>query len=152
MKKHHERRLIPFSVVQLYEIVSDVNKYDEFVPWCHESKVLTKTSTNMSAQIGVGFGFIKEQYISNVSMIYPEYISAVAKDTGLFDHLLTEWRFSAASDPKHTWVTFHVEFKFKSQIYNQVSEIFLKEVVSVMVKAFEKRCRQIYLPSAVSHT
>ena len=76
-------------------------------------------------------------------MRHPEFISAIARDTTLFDHLLTEWKFSPAADPKCSWVTFHVEFKFKSDLYNHVSELFLKEVVSVMVKAFEKRCRQI---------
>ena len=139
-KRHYERKLIAQPISTLYQVVSDVSKYHEFVPWCKKSTVLTKTDNHMTAELEVGFKIFSERYISKVEMSEPNLVSAVSTDTAIFEHLKTEWKFTPASNPNTTWVTFQVEFQFKSAVYNELSKLFLQEVVTKMVKAFETRC------------
>lgn len=153
LKKHHERRLIKYPINDIYEVVADVARYHEFVPWCKASKVIEidNNSNAMRAELAVGFQYLTERYISNVSYQKPSIVTATSSQTGIFDILKTEWKFAPSSDPNSTWVTFHVEFKFKSALYNELSELFLAEVVKNMVKAFEDRCRVIHNSHSKMH-
>ena len=144
-KKHFERKLITQPIDTLYEVVSDVDRYKEFVPWCKNSKVVSKTGKSMTAELEVGFNIFSEKYISKVEVSAPNYVSAESTQTNLFEYLRTEWKFTPANDPNTTWVTFQVDFKFKSPIYNDLSRLFLQEVVTKMVKAFENRCKIVRL-------
>ncbi len=141
--RHHERRLIKYPIDRLYEVVSDVEKYEEFVPWCIHSKVLSKTDKNMKAELTVGFQLLTEKYISNVELSKPNSVVAVSSQANLFEYLRTEWKFSPSSDGKSTWVTFQIDFKFKISLYNELSEFFMQQVVKKMVQAFEQRCKHI---------
>ncbi len=144
MKKHHERRLIRYPMEELYEVVADVSKYHEFVPWCKNSKVLEQSDKAMRAELTVGFQLLNERYISNVVLQKPTCVIATSTQTNLFEYLKSEWKFSPSSDPNATWVTFNVQFKFRLALYNEISELFMEEVVKNMVKAFESRCRVIH--------
>lgn len=153
-KRHFERRLIKYPAELLYEVVSDVNKYEEFVPWCRHSKVLPETKTNQSfsAELTVGFQYLTERYVSQVKYIPNQLVTAQSVQTNLFEYLKTEWKFQPANDKNHTWVTFEVDFKFKMSLYNELSDFFMKEVVAKMVKAFEQRCKQLDQQNRVQKT
>ena len=152
-KKHyHERRRMNYTCDQLYDVVSNVDSYKTFVPWCRDSKVLKRTSSELEAELVVGFGFFNEKYTSVVKLEKPVQVTAISHQTNLLEYLTTEWRFSpSSSDPKKTWVTFKIEFKFKSSIYNQVSEMFMKEVVDKMVQAFETKCKKEYFKNSTTN-
>ena len=139
-KKHFERKLIAQPISTLYDVVSDVERYKEFVPWCKNSKVIVKNGKHMTAELEVGFNIFSEKYVSKVEVSEPYSVCAMSVQTHLFEYLKTEWKFSPASDPNTTWVTFQVDFKFKSAMYNELSKLFLQEVITKMVKAFEQRC------------
>mmetsp|Transcript_22125 Transcript_22125/g.44555 ORF Transcript_22125/g.44555 Transcript_22125/m.44555 type:complete len:186 (+) Transcript_22125:40-597(+) len=144
-KKHFERKLINQPINTLYNVVSDVDRYNEFVPWCKESNVISRSGKNITAELVVGFNIFTEKYTSKIETNEPNLVSAVSTETNLFEYLKTEWKFTPASDPSSTWVTFQVEFKFKSSVYNELSKLFLQEVITKMVKAFEQRCKTIRL-------
>lgn len=139
-KKHYERKLVQLPASDIFDIVADVDSYKEFVPWCQESRVLTRTTERMTAELVVGFGMLNESYISNIKFKRPSLVVATSSQTRLFDHLQTEWKFTPAKNPSSTWVTFQINFKFKSSLYDEMSKLFMKEVVDNMVDAFEKRC------------
>ena len=142
-RKHFERRLVKFPASQLYDVVSDVEQYHKFVPWCKESRVIRKDGASMEAELVVGFQYLNERYTSHVTMKKPSSVIATSSHTTLFQSLKTEWKFTPARDESSTWVTFMIDFQFKSSIYNNVSDLFMNEVVEKMVQAFEKRCFEI---------
>ena len=142
-RTHHERRLLKFSSEQLFNVVSNVKSYHKFVPWCKESNVLIETPTDLEAELVVGFGYFNEKYVSVVKLDKPKSVIAVSRQTNLLEYLKTEWSFApTSSDPKKCWVTFKIDFKFKSPLYNQISDMFLQDVINRMVKAFEDQCRK----------
>lgn len=145
LKKHHERRLLRFPAPLLYEVVSDVAHYEKFVPWCKRSTVLSRSPSTMKAELEVGFQMFSERYLSEVALDPNRSVVASSSHTQLFEHLRSEWHFQAASGDasNSTWVNFSVEFRFKSAVYNEVSELFMQEVAKKMVRAFEQRCRDL---------
>lgn len=143
-KNYNERRLLRFTPEQIYTVVSSVNDYHQFVPWCKESKVTRITNTGLEADLVVGFQMFNEKYTSIVSLDKPHYVKAVSKDTLLLEFLKSEWNFSPGPSPGSCWVKFSLEYRFKSSIYNEVSNLFFEEVVAKMTKAFETRCKVVY--------
>lgn len=152
-RKHYERRLLKFSPAHVYGVVSDTANYKEFVPWCKKSSVVTgevdegasKNGEGMKkrfkSELVVGFGMFEERYTSDVVVDPGLSVSATSQETNLLEYLHTQWEFTPTkSDPNQCWVNFKVEFQFKSQLYNEFAGIFMNEVVSKMVGAFEKRC------------
>ena len=111
-KKHHERRLLQFTTDQCYNVVSDISKYRNFVPWVQDSIILNQDKNHMEAELVVGYQIFSERYISNVTLNEPVSVIAVSNQTNLFEHLRTEWKFSPSQDSKCCWVTFQVDFQF----------------------------------------
>ena len=148
---HEERRLLKYSNQELYAVVADVAKYKEFVPWCKNSVVTKGPSAGpglqeLQADLTVGFDLFNETYTSQVQLQPFNSVVATSQDTQLLEYLHTEWKFSpSASNPTSScWVTFRVEFQFKSSLYSHVSALFMREVTTNMVKAFEARCNQLH--------
>mmetsp|Transcript_2294 Transcript_2294/g.3617 ORF Transcript_2294/g.3617 Transcript_2294/m.3617 type:complete len:200 (+) Transcript_2294:127-726(+) len=142
-RRHYERKLFDHPVDVLFDVVSDVDRYQEFVPWCQNSRVLTKIDNKMTAELVVGFNVFSESYVSNIEVKEPSLITAVSADTLLFQHLHTEWKFVPANNPSKTWVSLQVDFEFKSSLYNGVAKTFLREVIGKMVPAFEGQCNVV---------
>jgi ribosome-associated toxin RatA of RatAB toxin-antitoxin module len=137
-----------YSADKLYNVVSDVNRYKDFVPWCIDSRVLPSTPTKdtniMEAELTVGYSLFKETYLSQVQLKKNESVIATSSQTHLFDQLKTTWQFQPGKDPNTCWVSFQLEFQFKSALYNKVSDIFFQDIVDNMVAAFEKRTAYVY--------
>jgi coenzyme Q-binding protein COQ10 len=86
-----------YPVSHVYNVVSDVSSYQEFVPWCVDSVVLRRSpspQTYMEAELAVGFQLFAERYVSRVTLDPGKMVTARASDTQLFHHLVNEWTFA----------------------------------------------------------
>jgi len=144
-QEHSERRLLKYSPQEIYEVVANVKEYKSFVPWCKESRVIKSDNNGMVAELDVGFDMFSEKYKSVIKLEPFQHISIISSDTTVLEHLNSEWTFnSLKNDNKRCFVDFKVKFKFKSSVYDSVSELFMTQVVKQMVKAFEDKCAQKY--------
>ncbi|GJJ07044.1 hypothetical protein Clacol_001242 [Clathrus columnatus] len=105
-EKYHERKILPYAQEQMYNVVADVESYKHFLPYCSQSRVLSKTVTNdegdgvikLQGELTVAFMGIEETYISDVKCRPNELVQAVASTgTPLFKSLMTTWSFQPAS-------------------------------------------------------
>ena len=90
------------------------------------------------------------RYLSKVTLRPPSQITSQVGDSTLFSHLNNSWQFQPGPTPQSVWLTFEVDFAFKSPIYRHVASIFFEEVVQRMMAAFEGRCKKLYGPSSLN--
>ena len=143
--KHIEKRILNHTSQNLFNLVSDVNKYPEFLPWCLGARVKNFFKNKFDADLVIGFKIYKEVYSSQILLDPNNYKITVNYKDGPFEYLNNYWIFKENSDGCE--VEFMVEFKFKSIFLQTVMESLFSEAVKRMVRAFEKRANNLYNPT-----
>ncbi|MFT8431592.1 type II toxin-antitoxin system RatA family toxin [Acetobacter orientalis] len=141
MPKHAEKRVLAYQPEQIFDLVADVARYPEFLPWCASAQVRSRTATELVADLTVGFGPFRESFTSRVTLDRPTYIT-VRYERGPFRYLKNIWKFTP--DPKGCLVEFYVDFEFRSKILQAAIGVVFGEAVRLMVSAFLKRAKDIY--------
>ncbi|HEX2887771.1 type II toxin-antitoxin system RatA family toxin [Vineibacter terrae] len=145
MPTHSERRVLPYTPRQLYDLVSDVEKYPEFLPWCIAARVRERSERLIVADLAIGFRVFRERFTSRVTLS-PDAAGGPRIDTvyadGPFKHLMNYWIFHPHA--KGCEVDFHVEFEFRSKLLQATIELLFHEAVRRMVAAFESRAAKLY--------
>lgn len=131
---------------QMFEVVSDVENYYKFLPWCKKSVILKRAPGNLKADLIIGFPPINESYTSNVTLVKPNLVKAECVDGRLFHHMLTLWRFSPGlkREQQSCVVDFQITFKFRSALHSHFSNLFFDQVARQMEGAFIKEVGKRY--------
>ena len=143
MPTFSDRVAIPYTPEQLFDLVADVGKYPQFLPWCVGARVRSRTETELLADLTIGFGPFRESFTSRVSLERPTRIR-VAYENGPFRYLNNQWTFVAV--PTGTQVDFWVDFEFRNRLLQKAMGVVFGEAVKRMVSAFIKRARDTYGP------
>ena len=146
MLTHIERKILPYSVQQMFDLVADVERYKDFAPWCIASRITRRESDSIFfADLIVGYKMIRERFSSKVILnrphhLYIEYLQGPLK------HLKNHWRFTPGQNGSECIVDFSVEFEFQNNILQGLAHVFFQEVIRRMVGAFEQRAADLYGP------
>ncbi len=143
MPTHREQRFIPYSVEQMFDLVADVERYPEFLPWCVGARIKQRDGDTILADMIIGFRMIRECFTSQATFIRPGRIDVEYKD-GPFRYLKNRWAF----EPKDNGcvIDFYIDFEIRSRILRTILEPLFGEAVRRMVSAFETRARALYGP------
>ena len=142
MPRHSETRHLPYTPEQLFDLVGDVARYDEFLPWVVAVRVRSSSETETVADLVVGFNAFKERFTSRVRKERPGRI-CVDYIEGPLKYLHNEWRFEPAADGG-TDVFFSVDFAFKSRIFETLAGQMFDRALRRMIGAFETRAAALY--------
>ena len=141
MPRHSETRFLPYSPEHLFDLVADVARYDEFLPWVVAVRVRSSSESETVADLVVGFNAFKERFTSRVQKERPGRI-VVDYVEGPLKYLHNEWRFEPAGGG--TNVGFSVDFAFKSRIFEALAGQMFDRSLRRMISAFEQRAAALY--------
>ena len=142
MPRHAETRQLPYSPEQMFDLVADVARYGEFLPWVVAVRVRSDDAHEMVADLVVGFKGISERFTSKVNKARPGRIHVDYLE-GPLQHLTNDWGFRPDGQGG-TLVDFAVDFAFKSRIFEMLAGQVFDKALRKMIGAFETRAAQLY--------
>ena len=142
MPRHKETRRLPYTPEQMFDLVADVGRYGEFLPWVAAVRVKSDSETEMIADLVVGFKALKERFTSRVTKDRPRKIHVDYLD-GPLKYLKNDWTFEPDGE-RGCLVGFYVDFEFKSRIFEMIAGQMFGTAIRKMVSAFEARAAKLY--------
>jgi coenzyme Q-binding protein COQ10 len=146
MPTHTEKRKMPYTADQMYDLVADIASYPEFLPWVAGARIRSNSETPegtvVEADLVVSFKLFREKFGSRVTL-KPEYrhIDVEYLD-GPFKYLNNHWKF--VPEPDGCTIDFFVDFEFRSRTLQAVIGLVFNEAMQRIVRAFEDRARVLY--------
>ena len=140
------KKIIPCKKKQLIEMVLDIEKYPEFVPWCIEGKVFDKKEATdlitFNGDLKVGKSILNETFSSHVSYFKEKDKIIVTNLDGPLKHLKNEWTFKEINNA--TQLEFLIDFELKNPILNGIMTKSFELGLNKIAKAFEERAIKLY--------
>jgi coenzyme Q-binding protein COQ10 len=151
MPVHDERRVLPYSPRALFDLVADIERYPEFLPWCLAVRIRSREGDVIIADLVIGHRFIRERFTSRVTLQRPAEENAEGRIVveyiqGPMQYMSNRWIFRPAGSA--TEIDFHVEFAFRSKMLEKLMGLLFHEAVTRMVRAFETRATKVLTRSA----
>lgn len=142
MPRHSETRRLPYTPEQMFDLVADVGRYGEFLPWVSAVRVRSNSETEMVADLIVGFKGLRETFSSKVEKQRPGHIRVDYLE-GPLKHLHNDWQFRP-DGAGGCLVDFEVDFTFKSRVFEMLAGQVFDRALRMMINAFEDRARKLY--------
>ncbi len=146
MTSHSETRVLPYTAQQMYDLVADVARYPEFLPWTAAARIRSVEDRGdhqeMLADLVVSFKLFRESFGSRVLLWPGEKRIRTAYIDGPFRKMESEWRFRDV--PGGVEVSFWTDFEFRNRLLQKAAGVFFFEAMRQIVRAFEKRAAKLY--------
>ena len=140
------KKIIPCKKQQLIEMVLDIEKYPEFVPWCIEGKVHEKKEsedlTTFNGDLKVGKSFLNETFASHVTFYKEKDAIIVTNLNGPLKYLKNEWKFKEVNNS--TQLEFFIDFELKNPILSAIMKKSFELGLNKIAKSFEERAVKLY--------
>lgn len=145
MPTHAERLVVPYKQDQIFNLIADVERYPEFLPWCVAARIRQRPAPNvLVADLVIGYKVFRERFTSHVQLNRPNRID-VKYYEGPFRYLNNHWNLEPRGENECV-IDFYVDFEFKSRMLQKVIQTLFNEAVQRMVGAFEHRAQTLYGP------
>lgn len=146
MPRHSETRELSYSAQQMYDLVADVARYPEFLPWTAAARIRSRDGERegevMLADLVVSFKVFRESFGSKVVLWPSDYRIETEYLDGPFKRMNSQWRFEPTANGCR--VQFWIDYEFRSAIIGRVVGVVFNEAMLRVVAAFEKRARALY--------
>tara|TARA_B100000795_G_C22579097_1_gene353082 strand:+ start:226 stop:669 length:444 start_codon:yes stop_codon:yes gene_type:complete len=140
------KKILPCKKKQLIEMVLDIEKYPEFVPWCIEGKIHSKNESDdlitFKGDLKVGKSLLNETFSSHVSYYKEKDIIIATNLDGPLKNLKNEWKFKEINNS--TQLEFFIDFELKNPILNAIMKKSFELGLNKIAKSFEERALKLY--------
>ncbi len=147
MPKASVKRLIECEKKDLIELVLDIEKYPEFVPFCFDAKIYENKQDGdlqkIIADLTIGKGPFKDTYKSDVAFNKKTDSIYVKNIEGPLNHLTNNWTFSDKNNGI-TEVTFDIDFEIKNKFLNSLMVVSFQFGLEKIADAFQKRAEELF--------
>ena len=147
MPKQKESKTVCYTKEQMFDLVADIDRYDEFLPWCNNSKIInTKKEGDKKiviADLEIGYDQFVYTYRSEVKLYEDKSQINVRNLDGPFKYLENSWRFTAVNDFECE-IQFSIDFELNVSLLDILMKKFFDLAFQKMVDAFVARANEIY--------
>lgn len=150
MPTHREKRVMPYSAEQMYDLIADVVRYPEFIPWIAAARIRSVTphadgTQLMAADLVVSFKVFREKFGSRVVLNEATRKIDIDYLDGPFKYMRSNWAFRDVEAGCE--VDFSVDFEFRNVVLQKMIGLVFGEAMERIVAAFEARARELYGPA-----
>lgn len=146
MPSYEDLRNLTCPAKHMFDVVMDIEAYPEFLPWVAESRVLTRTGHELTAELVADFKGLRQPF-RTVDRFVPGKLVEIRLLEGPFRFLESVWTFEER-DEEACRVHFSIEFEFKSMMLGMVASPIFGHACMTMAHVFEKRAMQLYRKEA----
>lgn len=150
MPTHSEKRRLPYTAQQMFDLVADVESYPDFLPWTSAARIRSRCPTEsgelMEADLVISFKLFREKFGSRVTLFPDEGRIDTEYIDGPFRHMHAQWQFRNL-EAGGCEVAFSVDFEFRNRVLQRLIGVVFNEAMQRIVGAFERRAAQLYGPS-----
>tara|TARA_R110002020_G_scaffold295601_1_gene511206 strand:+ start:214 stop:672 length:459 start_codon:yes stop_codon:yes gene_type:complete len=152
MPTHSETKNLPYTAQQMYDLVADVGRYPEFLPWTAAARIRSDEDRGdhrvMDADLVISFKVFRESFTSRV-VLWPEQMKIDTEYLdGPFKKMISNWQFEDTEGGCR--VHFFVDFEFRNMILQRIIGVVFNEAMQRVVRAFEKRAAELYGPQGAA--
>jgi ribosome-associated toxin RatA of RatAB toxin-antitoxin module len=142
MHRSQKSVLVPFSARQMFDLVDDVARYPQFLPWCGGSEVLAQTDAGKTARVDINYHGVRAHFTTDNVNAPPESIVVTLRD-GPFRHLHGEWKFRPLA-PDACKVEFTIAYEFKTHVLETLVGPVFNHIANSFIDAFVRRAEATY--------
>ena len=142
MSTYAERQHLPYAAQQLFDLVANVERYPEFMPWVIEARVRHRRDRTIVVEMTVGAGPLRKRFSTIATLDRPDRIDIISSDS-MFDRFEQRWTFEPAAEGG-TNVEYHVVFEFRSRMLQKLMGASFSDQANATMSAFKRRARRLY--------
>lgn len=137
--------IVPYSCVQMYQLVNDIATYPDFLPWCRSSQILSQTTDEVRATLELAGAGIHKSF-STINRLQPYKMIEVRLLNGPFKHLEGFWQFELLNQTSCK-IIFNLEFEFSGRLMSMLLEPVFHPIANSLVDSFCTRAEVVYGPA-----
>ena len=134
--------LLPYSAAQVFDLVGDIERYPDFLPWCSRAQIVSNGGGEVVAELTIMKGRISERFTTRNVMSYPDSIELHLVQ-GPFKRLAGMWRFTTLAE-LGSKVELELDFEMSGSLIQKTLGIIFAHAAGTMVDAFCSRARAVY--------
>lgn len=138
---------VPFSARQMYDLVANVERYPDFIPWCVALRVVERQGDDdagvLIADMIVAYKVFRESFRSRVTLDPAAHAIDAEYLDGPFEKLRTRWRFADYAEGGSN-IDFFIEFRFRNALLQTTAQVVFEKAFARMTDAFVARAFELY--------
>ena len=147
MPRAHDTRIVPHGAAQMFDLVADIRRYPEFLPWCKALRVRSEETDEqgrgvITADMVARFKGFEERFTTRVTLDKPSLAIDVAYIDGPFKRLVNAWRFQPLESGSR--VDFDIDFEFRSRVLQLLAKTMMEKALLKLSDAFVHRADALY--------
>ena len=142
MSAYAERQHLPYAAPQLFDLVANVERYPEFMPWVVDARIRRRRDNKIAVEMTVGVGPLRKRFSTIATLDRPHRID-ISGGHSMFDRFEHRWTFEPAAEGG-TNVEYHVDFEFRSRVLQRLMGASLSNQAIATMSAFKRRAHRLY--------
>lgn len=142
MKAIHRSALVPYSAEEMYALVSDIESYGTFLPWCGGARIVAREPDSVTAAIDIAYHGVNKTFTTRNRLVPGRAMELQLVD-GPFKTLQGDWRFDALED-RASKVSLDLKFEFSNPVLGLVADPVFSNIANGLVESFCRRAEASY--------